>query len=79
MEDVEVIVKKIIAKQLNIPEADVSGEKKLVSDLGVDSVDTLELMMSLEDEFGVEISPEEAKKLATVQLTINYILEHQNA
>jgi acyl carrier protein len=73
MADVEAKVKKIISEQLGVPEADVKPEASFVNDLGADSLDTVELVMALEEEFGVEIPDEDAEKISTVQNAIEYI------
>ena len=79
MSDIEARVKKIIAEQLGVPEADVTNEKSFVDDLGADSLDTVELVMALEDEFESEIPDEEAEKITTVQLAIDYASKNQKA
>jgi acyl carrier protein len=73
MADVIAKVKKIISEQLGVPEADVKPEASFVNDLGADSLDTVELVMALEEEFGVEIPDEDAEKIITVQNAIDYI------
>ena len=73
MVDVEAKVKKIISEQLGVPEGDVKPEASFVNDLGADSLDTVELVMALEEEFSVEIPDEDAEKIATVQNAIDYI------
>jgi acyl carrier protein len=73
MADVDAKVKKIISEQLGVPEADVKPEASIVNDLGADSLDTVELVMALEEEFGVEIPDEDAEKIATVQNAMDYI------
>ncbi len=73
MADVDGKVKKIIAEQLGVPESDVKPEASFVNDLGADSLDTVELVMALEEEFGVEIPDEDAEKIATVQNAVEYI------
>jgi acyl carrier protein len=73
MADLEAKVKKIISEQLGVPEADVKPEASFVNDLGADSLDTVELVMALEEEFGVEIPDEDAEKIASVQNAVDYI------
>jgi acyl carrier protein len=73
MADVDAKVKKIISEQLGVPESDVKPEASFVNDLGADSLDTVELVMALEEEFGIEIPDEDAEKIATVQNAIEYI------
>ena len=79
MSDIEARVKKIIAEQLGVPEADVTNEKAFVADLGADSLDTVELVMALEDEFETENPDEEAEKITTVQQAIDYVKSHSKA
>lgn len=76
MENIEQRVKKIVAEQLGVNEADIKNESSFVDDLGADSLDTVELVMALEEEFGVEIPDEEAEKITTVQLALNYVNAH---
>ena len=73
MSDIEARVKKIIAEQLGVPEADVTNEKAFVADLGADSLDTVELVMALEDEFGIEIPDDAAESIVTVGDAVKYI------
>jgi len=70
---VEEKVKKIIVEQLGVEESQVNPEAKFIEDLGADSLDTVELVMALEEEFGLEIPDEEAEKLLTVGAAIQYI------
>ena len=77
MSDIEARVKKIIAEQLGVEEGQVTSEKAFVADLGADSLDTVELVMALEEEFGQEIPDEEAEKLQSVGDVIKYIEDTQ--
>ncbi|WLG37294.1 acyl carrier protein [Pseudomonas rhodesiae] len=76
MSDIEQRVKKIVSEQLGIAEADIKNESSFVDDLGADSLDTVELVMALEDEFEIEIPDEEAEKITQVQLAIDYARAH---
>jgi len=76
MSSVEERVKKIVAEQLGVKEEEVESTSSFVEDLGADSLDTVELVMALEEEFETEIPDEEAEKITTVQLAINYVNEH---
>ena len=73
MAEVDAKVKKFISAPLGVAEADVKPESSFVNDLGADSLDTVELVMALEEEFGVEIPDEDAEKIASVQNAIDYI------
>ncbi len=75
MANVDEKVKKIIAEQLGLSEDEVNSESSFVDDLGADSLDTVELVMAFEEEFGIEIPDEDAEKIATVQNAIDYIKE----
>jgi acyl carrier protein len=66
-------VKKIVCEQLGVKDEEVTNESSFVEDLGADSLDTVELVMALEEEFETEIPDEEAEKITTVQLAIDYI------
>ena len=77
MENVEQRVKKIVAEQLGVNEAEIKNESSFVNDLGADSLDTVELVMALEEEFETESPDEEAEKITTVQLAIDYAVNHQ--
>ena len=76
MSSIEDRVKKIVAEQLGVKEGEVSNDASFVDDLGADSLDTVELVMALEEEFETEIPDEEAEKITTVQLAISYINEY---
>lgn len=76
--DVAGKVKEIIVEQLGVKEKDISETASFVDDLGADSLDTVELVMAFEEEFGVEISDEEAEKITTVGDAIKYINERTN-
>ncbi len=76
MSSVEERVKKIVAEQLGVKEEEVNSGSSFVEDLGADSLDTVELVMALEEEFETEIPDEEAEKITTVQLAIDYVNEH---
>jgi acyl carrier protein len=69
-------VKKIVVEQLGVKEAEVSDQASFVDDLGADSLDTVELVMALEEEFDLEIPDEEAEKIRTIQQAIDYIKKH---
>ena len=76
MDNIEQRVKKIIAEQLGVNEAEIKNESSFVDDLGADSLDTVELVMALEEEFHLEISDEDAEKITTVGDAVKYIEEH---
>jgi len=66
----------IIVEQLGVSEEEVTMEASFIDDLGADSLDLVELIMAMEEEFGLEISDEDAEKIQTVQDVVNYINEH---
>ena len=76
MENIEQRVKKIVAEQLGVNESEIKIESSFVDDLGADSLDSVELVMALEEEFECEIPDEEAEKITTVQQAIDYINAH---
>ncbi|UDG82042.1 acyl carrier protein [Candidatus Vallotia cooleyia] len=76
MDNIEQRVKKIVAEQLGVAELEIKHEASFVNDLGADSLDTVELVMALEDEFSMEIPDEEAEKITTVQQAIDYARAH---
>ena len=73
---VERRVIEIIVEQLGVSEEEVTLEASFIDDLGADSLDLVELIMAMEEEFGIEISDEDAEKIQTVQDVVNYINEH---
>ncbi|OGG93308.1 MAG: acyl carrier protein [Candidatus Lambdaproteobacteria bacterium RIFOXYD2_FULL_50_16] len=78
MSDVAERVKKIIVDQLGVEEADVKDDSNFIDDLGADSLDTVELVMAFEEEFGLEIPDEEAEKITTVKIAIEHIQKALN-
>ena len=72
-------VKSIIVEQLGVDEEEVTPDASFVDDLGADSLDTVELVMALEEEFETEIPDEDAEKITTVQLAIDYVKSHAKA
>src|SRR5512135_2492393 len=78
MSSIEQRVKAIVAEQLGVKEEEVTNDSSFVDDLGADSLDTVELVMALEEEFETEISDEDAEKITTVQQAIDYINERRS-
>jgi acyl carrier protein len=74
--NIEDRVKKIVVEQLGVKEEDVKNDSSFVDDLGADSLDTVELVMALEEEFEVEIPDEDAEKITTISQSIEYINKH---
>ena len=77
MENIEQRVRKIVAEQLGVNEADIKNESSFVDDLGADSLDTVELVMALEEEFECEIPDDAAEKITNVQQAIDYVTSHK--
>ena len=77
--DIEAKVKELIVSQLGVDADKVTLEASFVDDLGADSLDVVELVMALEEEFGVEIPDESAEKIATVKDAVDYLTEHVEA
>jgi len=69
-------IKQIVAEQLGVDDEQVTTEASFMDDLGADSLDTVELVMALEEEFDIEISDEDAEKIQTVQDAIDYVTEN---
>jgi acyl carrier protein len=78
MADIEAKVKDIIINELGVEAEKVTNEASFVDDLGADSLDTVELVMAFEEEFGIEIPDEDAEKLQSVGDAIDYIRQHQS-
>ena len=76
MNTIEDRVKKIIVEQLGVKEEEVKSEASFVDDLGADSLDTVELVMALEEEFDTDIPDEDAEKITTVQSAVDYVSAH---
>ena len=76
MSNVAERVKKIVAEQLGVKEDEIENSASFVEDLGADSLDTVELVMALEEEFETEIPDEDAESITTVQLAVDYIEKH---
>ncbi|MEY8204629.1 MAG: acyl carrier protein [Bermanella sp.] len=74
MSSIEERVKKVVCEQLGAKEEDVKGSSRFVDDLGADSLDTVELVMALEEEFETEIPDEDAEKLTSVQEAIDFVV-----
>ena len=73
MSNIDERVKSVVVKQLGVKEEDVKNDSKFIDDLGADSLDTVELVMGLEEEFDTEIPDEEAEKITPVQQAIDYV------
>ena len=78
MSSVEERVKKIVVEQLGVKEEEVKEDASFVDDLGADSLDTVELVMALEEEFETEIPDDDAEKITTVKQAIDYINSHSS-
>ena len=76
MSSVEERVKKIVVEQLGVKEDEITAEASFVDDLGADSLDTVELVMVLEEEFETEIPDEDAEKITTVKQAVDYVNAH---
>ncbi len=76
MSDIEARVKKVVVSRLGVKEEQLRNDASFVDDLGADSLDTVELVMALEEEFGCEIPDEDAEKITTVQQAVDYVKAH---
>lgn len=76
MSTIEARVKKIVVEQLGVKDEEVTNDASFVDDLGADSLDTVELVMALEEEFETEIPDEDAEKITTIQQAVDYISSH---
>ena len=79
MSGIEEKIKKIICEQLDVPEEDVVMDASFVDDLGADSLDQVELIMAMEEEFDVSIPDDDAEKIATVKDAVNYVINAAGA
>ena len=77
-EEVYERVKEVLAEQLGVEESEITPEASFQEDLDADSLDLVELIMELEDQFGVKISDEEAQKIGTVGQAVDFVLAHQS-
>lgn len=76
--EIEARVKKIVVEQLGVKEDEVTADASFVDDLGADSLDTVELVMALEEEFETEIPDEDAEKIVTIKDAVNYVMERMD-
>ncbi len=77
--EIETKVKKIVAEQMGVSEGEITRDTSFVNDLNADSLDTVELVMEFEDAFEMSIPDEEAEKIQTVGMAIDYILNHMSS
>jgi acyl carrier protein len=76
MKDIEQCIKRLVAEQLGNNEANIKNEMSFATDLGADSLDTVDLVMAFEEEFEIEITDEDAEKITTVQQAVDYVTQH---